>query len=551
MAGHIPISQIVQVTPGVLAAGAGLNNLSALFATTASSTLAAGVVQSFASADAVGTAFGTTSTLYQMAEVYFSGYSTAVMTPGTLYVGAIAASASGATATAGLGTVTEHTVSTVAVDAAGTGYAVGDTASFTGGKATVSTIGTDGAVTALTLQSAAAQSDDPAGTGLATTTNGSGSGLTVTTTSTAATVSSGSVSSITIGAGGTGYTTAPTVTLSGGGGTGAEAAATVSGGVVTAIAVTAGGSGYTSAPTVTITAAASEDMSSQLTALRSANGGWNGLAFDTELAVADKQAAAQWVSQQNGQIYAALVDSDSGAATSGSETAFGVWLGDQSVSGVTAVYDTSPLSCALVMGWMASLSFGTTGGRQTLCFVQDASGLITPAVTDGTTASNLIANGYSFYGSYAGGADTFQFMRPGQVSGKFLWADSFVNQIWLNANLTSDLVNLLLNTGNIPYNTEGDTLVNAAVQDTITEALAFGAIQAGVALTTLQKQQINNAAGVTTAADNVVNRGWYFQPNVSTAAASYRVARTTPAARLWYADGQSVQSIQLNSVEVQ
>ncbi|MFT8655945.1 MAG: DUF3383 family protein [Acetobacter papayae] len=465
MAGHIPISQIVQVTPGVLAAGNGLNNLSGLIATTASDALAAGVVQSFASADAVGTAFGTTSMLYQMAEVYFSGYSTAVMTPGTLYVGALAAAASGAEATATL---------------------------------------TDGAVSA-----------------------------------------------ITISAGGTGYTTAPTVTLTGGGGTGAEATATVSGGAVTGIAVTAGGSGYTSVPTVTITAAASEDMSSQLTALRSANGGWNGLAFDAELSVADKQAAAQWVSQQNGQIFAPMMDSDSGAATSGSDTAFGVWLGDQSISGVTAIYDTSPLSCALALGWMASLSFGTTGGRQTLSFVQDASGLITPAVTDGTTAANLIANGYSFYGSYAGGADTFQFMRPGQVSGKFLWADSFVNQIWLNANLTSDLVNLLLNTGNIPYNTEGDTLVNAAVQDTITEALAFGAIQAGVALTTLQKQQINNAAGVTTAADNVVNRGWYFQPNVSTAAASYRVARTTPAARLWYADGQSVQSIKLNSVEVQ
>jgi hypothetical protein len=40
-------------------------------------------------------------------------------------------------------------------------------------------------------------------------------------------------------------------------------------------------------------------------------------------------------------------------------------------------------------------------------------------------------------------------------------------------------------------------------------------------------------------------------PNVSSAAASFRVARTTPPARLWYADGQSVQAITLNSVEVQ
>lgn len=127
--GNIPISQVVKVTPGVLAAGSGLNNLSALFVTTASSTLAAGVVKSFTSASDVGTAFGDTSTLYQMAEVYFSGYETAVMTPGTLYVGAIASTGSGATGTAVLGTQTEHTVATVAVDDGGTGYAVGDTES--------------------------------------------------------------------------------------------------------------------------------------------------------------------------------------------------------------------------------------------------------------------------------------------------------------------------------------------------------------------------------------------------------------------------------------
>ena len=137
------------------------------------------------------------------------------------------------------------------------------------------------------------------------------------------------------------------------------------------------------------------------------------------------------------------------------------------------------------------------------------------------------------------------------MSGPFTWADSYVNQIWLNANLTDDLVNLLLSAGQIPYNTEGDTLVAAAVAGTIAQAVAFGAIQPGVALTALQRQQINTAAGLGTAADSVATRGWYFQPGLSTAAASYRAARTTPPARLWYADGQSVQSIQLNSVEVQ
>ncbi|WP_291365358.1 DUF3383 family protein [Acetobacter sp. UBA5411] len=384
--GSIPISQVVSVVPGVLAAASGLDNLSALFATAPTTSLTAGSVQSFTSAADVGTAFGDTSNVYRMAEVYFSGYETAVMTPGTLYIGAVDVS---------------------------------------------------------------------------------------------------------------------------------------------------------------------EAIGTQLDTLRNANGGWNGLVFDTVLALTNAQAVATWVGTQNQQIYCALADNTTEAATTGNTTALGPWLATQNISGVTAIYDTDVLSCALAMAWMASLSFDTTDGRQTLAFIEDASGLVEAAVTDGSTASTLITNGYSFYGQYANGASQFVFMRPGQVSGKFLWADSYVNQIWLNSNLTTDLINLLLTTGNIPYNTQGDTLVEASLKDTITQALSFGMIQTGVNLTTLQKQQINNAAGVTTAADSVVNNGYYLKPNISTAAASYRVKRTTPPAQLWYSDGQSVQSITLNSVEVQ
>jgi len=66
------------------------------------------------------------------------------------------------------------------------------------------------------------------------------------------TSSTGTVNSVSVGAGGTGYVTAPAISFSGGGGTGAAATATVLGGAVTAITITNPGSGYTSAPTVTI-----------------------------------------------------------------------------------------------------------------------------------------------------------------------------------------------------------------------------------------------------------------------------------------------------------
>lgn len=462
MAG-IPISSIVQVVPGVLATGGGLDALTGLVLTRQTTVVAAGAVRSFGTAADVATAFGADSAEYRMAAVYFAGYSNAVMTPARLLFGGYAPIPVGATATAG--------------------------------------------------------------------------------------VASGAVTAITLVAGGTGYATAPSVVFEGGGGSGAAATASVAEGVVTGITVTAGGTGYDSAPTVTLVPA-EPAPATQLDTLRSANASWHGFAPAFEPALAEKQAMAQWVGTQDDRLWGVIWDTDTQATAEASTTAFGVWLAAQTLNGVSAVYGDSQ-TAALCLGWMASLSFTATAGRQTLAFVQDASGLVTPAVTDGATAAIVLANGYNFYGAYANGGSSFQFLRPGVVSGAFLWADSFVNQIWLNASLTQALLSLLLNTGQVPYNTEGDTLVAAAVQSTITQALAFGAIQPGVALTTAQKQQINNAAGVATAADSVGARGWYFQPSLSTAAASLRTARATPPVRLWYADGQSVQAITLNSIEVQ
>ncbi|WP_264798923.1 DUF3383 domain-containing protein, partial [Acetobacter peroxydans] len=118
MAG-IPISSIVQVTPGVLVAGGGLNGLTGLVLTQQTAIVPAGTVLSYSSAADVGTAFGTGSSEYAMAQVYFAGYDTAVLTPASLMFGGYAPAASGAEATA---SVSGGAVSAIAVAQGGSGY---------------------------------------------------------------------------------------------------------------------------------------------------------------------------------------------------------------------------------------------------------------------------------------------------------------------------------------------------------------------------------------------------------------------------------------------
>ena len=87
----IPISEIVKVTPGVLATGGGLDTLTGLILSSNTTAVPAGTVKQFTSLSAVETAFGSSSVEAGMATVYFSGYTTATQTPYRLLFGGVAA----------------------------------------------------------------------------------------------------------------------------------------------------------------------------------------------------------------------------------------------------------------------------------------------------------------------------------------------------------------------------------------------------------------------------------------------------------------------------
>ena len=199
-----------------------------------------------------------------------------------------------------------------------------------------------------------------------------------------------------------------------------------------------------------------------------------------------------------------------------------------------------------MLGYAASLDFNRLNGRTTLAF-RNQSGLI-PAVTNANNASALQTNGYLFYGAWANATQTWNFMYAGAVSGQWTWFDTYLNQIWLNANLQLAMVTLLTSVGSVPYNQAGYGLIYAACQAPIQAAVNFGAIRTGVALSPAQIAQMQYALGKDVSS-TITAQGWYLQ--ITPATAATRIARASPSMTLFYADGQSVQSLTLASIEVQ
>jgi len=100
----------------------------------------------------------------------------------------------------------------------------------------------------------------------------------------------------------------------------------------------------------------------------------------------------------------------------------------------------------------------------------------------------------------------------------------------------------------LPYNQTGYTTEESWLMDPINAGVNFGAIVAGVALSSAQANAVNNDAGLQI--DGILTqRGWYVQ--VSPAAASARVGRNSPPSTLFYADGGSIQQITLASITIQ
>jgi hypothetical protein len=490
----IPISQIVQVNPGVLSAGGSAIDLNGVMLTQNALAPYGQAIQ-FASAEDVEAYFGSTSDEAELANIYFNGFLNATKKPGILY----------------MARYPESAIAAFLISASLQGMTLAQLQALSG-VLTVTVGGIAKTSSSINLATATSFSDAASmiedaftSPGFAVTFDSTKNGFIFTTTDTGAdatlTYASGSL------AAGLKLQQADGAILS----QGADAA----------------------------TPGAFMDAFVQITQ------NWACFMTIWEADLADKEAFAAWSNTEEPRFLYVAQDSDVNALIAGNTTTFGFYLQNTQSIGSQPIFGDAT-HAAFTLGFAASLDFTRLNGRATEAFKQQ-SGLLA-SVTNASDASALIANGYNFYGAYANATTNWNFFNPGSVSGQWKWADTFLNQIWLNANLQLAMVNLLLSVNSVPYNADGYSLVYAACMDPINAAINFGAIRKGVTLSEAQKSQIQFALGFN-AAPAITANGFYLQ--IVDAAPATRAERQSPPMTLYYADGGSIQKLTLASIEVQ
>lgn len=503
----IPASFIVTVTPNVLAAaGRALEMIGLML--TSSTRIPIGAIQRFESKLDVQTYFGSGSTEATAAEKYFLGFTNSAVKPGAVLMAQYNAAAVAAWLRGGQLGLTLAQLNAV--------------------PAGTMSITSNGVVkTSASIDLSGATSFSNAAALITAAFTSPGFAVTYDSISGAFLVTSSS--------------TGPTSTLT--------FASNVSGTIATALKLTS------ATGAVLSQGAAAASPAAFMDSVVAQNQNWAAFCtlFDPDVSGnANKFAFAEWTGDQVDRYAYVCWDTDAGPSASAPDAdSLGALIAAAAIGGTfligrDAVGAVDQNYAAFALGIAPSLNFGQLNGRATYAFRRQ-SGLVA-TVSSESAAANLIANGYNFYGAVATANDEFIFLYDGEVSGDFQWMDSYINQIWLNNALQLALMNLLVQERSIPYNEDGYALIEAAVMDPVLAAVDFGAIRAGVTLSELQRASVNNAAGIEID-QTLETRGWYFQ--VRDADPVVRQARASPPCTLWYMDGQSVQKIDLTSVNVQ
>lgn len=273
---------------------------------------------------------------------------------------------------------------------------------------------------------------------------------------------------------------------------------------------------------------------------------------------ANKLLFSGWNNGKKNRFVYMAFDTDAAPATSQPAAgSFGAAVAANNYSGTCLLWESSNTNLApMACGFVASVNFQALNGRASFAY-KSQTGMV-PSVTTEVAAVNLggnpqvigdRGNGYNYYGAIATANANFVNFQRGFVSGPFLWLDTYTNQIWLTANLQAALLLLMSTVNSIPFNSAGDSMIEASVADVIEQAVEFGAIAPGVTLSSTQIAAVNGAAGGKNIASILSTQGWYLL--ITPATPAVRQARGPRAVTFFYVDGESVQSISLSSIVLQ
>jgi hypothetical protein len=584
MTASIPASALADVIPGVLSAGGNPLSLNAVFLTSDPS-IPIGTAQPFASYTDVSDWFGPDAPETVLAGVYFAGFNNCTVLPGTLFFtqfntanvaaylrGGSVAAMTLAQLQALSGTVTVTINGIVNLSSA---INLSAATSFTNAAALIQSglqsstaifSGTGsqaaGVVTiASTISGSLAVGDVLAGAGVeaSSTIESFGTYTVVAGTGTVNVGTSGTVSLGSITVGGAALVTYDTlrdafVITSPTTGASSTIGFGDSGSLSLGLELTA------ATGAVTSQGAAANTPAGVMAQVVNATQNWATFMTVSEQTLSVKEAFATWVQTTSNRYLYVCQDSDATPTTSPNATgSFGNIVDAAGDTGVMPVYDISgqgvlaAFQCAIA----ASINFNQQNGRTTFAF-RGQPGLAAQ-VTNETVYNNLIANGYNCYASFATANQQFTQNQPGQISGPFGWADTYINQVYLNSQFQLAIMNLLATVPAVPYVTRGYNLIrsclvgsaatgNSPPTGPIEQGLYFGSIVAGVSLSGTQSAALNSATGDPGATATIQNTGWYLQ--ILYPGSIVRGGRGSPTLNFWYTDGGSVQKISMSSVDV-
>lgn len=260
--------------------------------------------------------------------------------------------------------------------------------------------------------------------------------------------------------------------------------------------------------------------------------------FSTDVTLTATASAASSSSVGQGRVDSAR------AVNSGAGMAIIEDFTEKNYEGVAAAYGDVRIA-AFVMGCAASIAWDQPNSTITLAFKSQTS--LEANVVDKQTAAKLEDLKVNFMGDYASRSDQLNIFYPGCMFGQFAWIDTYLNSVWLTNQLQAAILSGFKNSLRVPHTDEGYSQIRAWVQTPIQAASRNGIIETGIVLSDTQIQALTTEAGFDIS-ESLARSGYYFQ--IDAATAQQRNNRESPPCRFWYTSGGAVHRLSLPATAI-